>query len=129
MLIRDVKCFNADKERLKVLLLYAEQDLHDPDRQATAFGLLRAIIARRLSSPELHATMEKVSELSVISELDHVRVQARLVCLQYVLEYPLGKKLNRFVAFYISQLSYELQSGRESALEMIQNFVNSFPVV
>lgn len=129
MLLRDVKYYNVDKEKLKILLLYAEQDLHDTDRQATAFGLLKAIISRKFSLPELYATMEKVSELSIISEVDHVRLQSRLVCLQYLLEYPLGKKLDNFVSFYVSQLNYELQPGRESALEMIHSFVNSFPLV
>lgn len=129
VLLRDVKCYNVDKEKLKILLFYAEQDLHDTDRQATAFSLLKAMIARKLSAPELHATMEKVSELSIISELDHVRLQARLVCLQYILEYSLGKKLAKFISFYLSQLNYELQSGRESALEMIERFINAFPIV
>lgn len=129
VLLRDVKLYNVDQEKLKILLLYAEQDLHDTDRQATAFNLLKAIIARRLSVSELYVTMEKVSELSIVSELDHVRLQSRHVCLQYILEYPLGKKLDTFVSFYISQLNYELQFGRESALEMIGGFINSFPLV
>lgn len=129
MLLRDVRHYSVDKEKLKILLLYAEQDLHDTDRQATAFSLLKAIISKKLSVSELHATMEKVSELSIVSELDHVRLQSRLVCLQYMLEYPLGKKLDNFISFYISQLNYELQYGRESALEMIQGFINAFPPV
>lgn len=103
--------------------------MHDTDRQATAFGLLKAIISRKFSLPELYAAMEKVSELSIVSEVDHVRLQSRLVCLQYLLEYPLGKKLDNFVSFFVSQLNYELQPGRESALEMIQSFINSFPLV
>lgn len=129
MLLRDVKYYNVDSDKLKILLLYAEQDLYDTDRQATAFGLLKAIIARRFSLPELYTTMEKVSELSIISEIDHVRLQSRLVCLQFILEYPLKKKLDTFISFYVSQLSYELQTGRESALDMVQSFVNSFPLV
>lgn len=118
-----------DQEKLKILLLYAEQDLHDTDRQATAFSLLKGIIAKKLTVSELHATIEKVSELSITSELDHVRLQSRLVCLQYILEYPLGKKLDNFISFYMSQLNYELQFGRESALEMIKGFINAFPIV
>lgn len=129
VLLRDVKGYSVDKEKLKILLLYAEQDLHDTDRQATAFTLLKAIIAKKVPLSELYATMEKVSELSIISELNHVRLQARLTCLQYILEYSLGKKLDNFVSFYLSQLNYEVQFGRESALEMIEGFINSFPIV
>lgn len=109
--------------------MYAEQDLHDHDRQATAFSLLKAIITRKLIIPEIHDTMSKVAELSITSELYHVRLQSRLVLHQFIMEYPLGKKLDTHVSFYISQLSYELQSGRESALEMIQSLINSFPMV
>lgn len=116
-------------DQLKILLMYAEQDLHNHDRQATAFALLKAIIHRKLVIPEIHDTMSKVAELSITSELNHVRLQARLVLHQFIMEYPLGKKLDKHVSFYISQLNYELQFGRESALEMIQMLITSFPMV
>jgi U3 small nucleolar RNA-associated protein 20 len=45
------------------------------------------------------------------------------------MDYPLGKKLERHLAFYISQLNYEVKSGRESALEMVLSVITSFPVV
>jgi hypothetical protein len=45
------------------------------------------------------------------------------------MEYPLGKKLDRYLAFYYSQLSYDTRAGRESALEMLKMVVNTFPIV
>lgn len=129
VLIRDVKYFNVEGEQLKVLLLYVEQDLYDHDRQATAFGLLKAILSRKLITPELFDIMTKIAELSVTSELPHIRLQSRLALHQFLMDYPLGKKLDKYVTFYLAQLKYETISGRESAIEMIQILVNSFPIV
>ena len=40
VLVRDVQYHLVDKKQLQVLLGYAEQDIHDYTRQATAFTLL-----------------------------------------------------------------------------------------
>lgn len=129
ILVREVSYYTVTTDQLKVLLIYAEQDLHDFDRQATAFGLLKAIINRKLIIPEIHDVMDKVAELSIISEHPHVRLQSRQVFHQFLMEYPLGKKLEPHLVFYMSQLNYETQPGRESALEMIFGIVTSFPIV
>ncbi|RZB39164.1 small subunit processome component 20 -like, partial [Asbolus verrucosus] len=128
VLVRDVKHHTIDADQLKMLLLYAEQDIHDHDRQATAFNLLKAIISRKLIVPEIHDVMQKVAELSVTSEMNHVRTQSRVVFHQYLMDYPLGDKLEKYVSFYVSQMSYEMQYGRESAIEMIKNLITSFPM-
>ncbi|CAH0545672.1 unnamed protein product [Brassicogethes aeneus] len=127
VLVRDVKYHTIDAHQLKALLLYAEQDVHDHDRQATAFNLLKAIIARKLIVPEINEVMAKVAELSVTSELSHVRAQARAVFHQFLMDYPVGKALEAHLGFYISQMGFEMQYGRESAIEMVHSLVNSFP--
>lgn len=129
MLVREVEYYKINTNQLKILLLYVEQDIHDHDRQATAFNLLRAIIARKINVPEIHEIMQKVAELSIISELSHVRMQARIVFHHFVMEYPLGNTLENHLGFYLSQLRFEMRFGRESAIEMIQTLINSFPLV
>ncbi|XP_046606050.1 small subunit processome component 20 homolog [Neodiprion virginianus] len=128
VLVRDVKDFTINSEQLKILILYAEQDLHDYDKQGTAFTLLRAILSRKLIVPEMHDVMEKVAKLSVTSELDHVRQQARSIFHIFLMEYPLGKFLEKHLSFYLTQLSYEVKSGRLSALEMIHGIITGFPL-
>ncbi|KAJ8865827.1 hypothetical protein PR048_033349 [Dryococelus australis] len=128
VLVRDSKYHCISTDQLKTLLLYAEQDIHDYSRQATAFSLLKAILARKLVAPEIHDVMKKVGTLSITSELAHIRLQARQVFHQFLMDYPISKKLDLHLSFYISQLNYELQPGRESALEMIQTIINSFPL-
>ncbi|XP_012286717.1 small subunit processome component 20 homolog [Orussus abietinus] len=128
VLVRDVKDFRITVDQLKILLLYAEQDLHDTDKQATAFGLLKAIINRKLIVPEIHGVMHKVAKLSVTSDLDHVRQQARSVFYTFLMEYPIGNQLVKHLSFFLTQLGFEVQQGRLSALEMIHNVVTGFPV-
>ncbi|XP_063244418.1 small subunit processome component 20 homolog [Bacillus rossius redtenbacheri] len=128
VLVRDARHHSISTDQLKALLLYAERDLHDHGRQATAFSLLKAVLARRLVAPEMHAVMGKVAALSVTSEAGHVRLLARQVFHQFLMDYPLGKKLEQHLTFYISQLNYELQPGRESALDMMHNVINTFPL-
>ncbi|XP_022902088.2 small subunit processome component 20 homolog [Onthophagus taurus] len=128
VLVRDLKFHVIKPEQLKILLLYIEQDLHDYDRQATAYGLLKALLSRKFSSPEIYDIMKKVMELSIISELPHIRSQSRSVAQQFMLDYPIGKKLDTYLSFYLSQLKFELQTGRESAIEMIQNLITSLPI-
>lgn len=128
VIVRDVKHFNISADQLKILILYAEQDLYDTDKQASAFTLLKAIIHRKMIVPEMYTVMEKVAMLSITSELEHVRLQSRSVFYSYLMEYPLGKHLEKHISFYLTQLSYEVQPGRLSALEMIHTIVTGFPL-
>lgn len=112
-------------------MLYAEQDLHDSERQATAFGTLKAIIHRKLVLPEMDAVMNKVKELIVISANDNVRKQARVVFFTYVADY-LGsnkKKQEEEIKFLLAQLDYELPIGRMSVLKMVYSIITGFKPV
>lgn len=129
VIVRDVKYFTINIHQIKLLILYAEQDLYESDKQATAFVLLKAIIHRKMIAPEMHSVMEKVAKMSVTSELEHVRLQSRSVFYSYLMGYPLGKHLDKHINFYLGQLSYEVQSGRLSALEMIHTIITGFPLV
>ncbi len=49
--------------------------------------------------------------------------------MQFLVNYPLGRKLQRHLEFFITQLEYEHESGRESALEMLAKIFADFPQV
>ena len=51
------------------------------------------------------------------------------VALQFLLDYPLGKRLRQHLEFFVRQLDYEHESGRESALEMVASMFAAFPQV
>ncbi|XP_071791922.1 small subunit processome component 20 homolog isoform X2 [Asterias amurensis] len=127
VLVRDVKQHTIDEKQLQVLLTYAEEDMHDHTRQATAFGLLKAIMSRKLIVPEMHDVMKKVAQLSITSGSSSVRLQCRQVIMSFLLDYPLGKKVRGHIEFFVSQLNFELQTGRESTLEMLATIFSSFP--
>jgi len=67
-------------------------------------------------------------KLSIQSDSAPVRLQSRQTILQYILDYSLSdKKLLKFLEFYIVQLNYEYENGRESALEMLATIFTTFP--
>lgn len=68
-----------DTEQLRVLLVYSEQALFDPKQQSIAFGVLKAIVKRKLTLEELPGVMMRVAELSIKAEAVPVRVQSRKV--------------------------------------------------
>jgi len=120
VLIRDVELTCLDQNHLKTVLDYVVTDVMDPFKATTAFGLLTAIVSRKLKSPELHDVMLKMVELSVQSDSVQTRTTARSVVTSYVANYSLKKKLGKLVDMYAGQLTYEVVSGRVAAAESLK---------
>jgi U3 small nucleolar RNA-associated protein 20 len=130
LLIRECSHFSLSDDQLQVLLHFAERDLYDSVKQASAFNLIKSILSRRIQCDELIDVLDKIMKLSIQADSVSVRVQSRQVILQYLLEYSLTeKRLSKLLEFYIVQLDYEYENGRESSLEMLATIFNTFPKV
>ena len=46
-----------------------------------------------------------------------------------MLDYPLGKDVIKFLEYFLAQLQYQHEVGRESAVEMIASIITKFPNV
>ncbi|GBP37217.1 Small subunit processome component 20 homolog [Eumeta japonica] len=123
VLIRNVRYYKLDAEQLKTLLLYAEEDCQKDDKQANSFSLLKAILEVKLVSPELHEVMEKIAKISILNESARTRNEARLIFITYLTHYTPGKRIDRHIQFFVSQLNYELQHGRESSLSFLMMII------
>ncbi|XP_050560675.1 small subunit processome component 20 homolog [Spodoptera frugiperda] len=124
VLVRNVKYYKLEEEQLKTLLLYAEEDCQNDEKQSNSFSLLKAILEARLVSNELHEVMTKISRICILSESARSRDEARLIFVNYLTHYSPGKRLEKFIDFFVTQLNYELQHGRESSLKFIDMIIN-----
>lgn len=127
--MRQADYYEVNENQLKALLLYVEQDLQSMEKDNLAFVLLRSILEKKLVIPELHEIMKKVATISITSEIEEKRATIRPIVLTYLMEYPLGKKLDGLVKFFIAQLNYEEISGRESAILTMSLMIKNFPLV
>ncbi|GAB6033711.1 U3 snoRNP protein [Chamberlinius hualienensis] len=125
-LIRVGKNSKIKADHMKMLLIYIEKDIHDSAKQASAFDMLKAILSKKLFITEVTELLTRIRDLSIISENEHVRKNCRQCVLKYLLNYPLGDKIHVHVQFFSSQLKYEHESGRESAMEMLNSIFTTF---
>ncbi|KAI1301643.1 Small subunit processome component 20 -like protein [Halotydeus destructor] len=126
-LLRDLSGTQISQEQLCVLLSYIDQDLAEDVPKSTTFVLLKSILTRKMSVAQLDTVMAKVIELSVQSEVEHIRNQSWTAAVKYLLEYPHGKHLKGHVIFFTRQLEYEHEFGRETALRVLNSLTKAFP--
>lgn len=120
VIIRDCKTSEVKEKDLSYLLEVIAVDLEEPERQATVFALLRAIISRKFVVEEIYDIMDKVEEVMVTNQSQQVREVCRAVLLQFLLDYPQGKgRLKNQMNFLAKNLSYVFESGRKSVMEIL----------
>ncbi|CAH3906554.1 unnamed protein product [Pieris brassicae] len=124
VLVRNVKYYTLEADQLRILLLYAEGDCQNDERQANSFSLLKAILEAKLVSTELHEVMKAVSKICILSESARSRDDARGIFVTYLTNYSPGKRMEKYIQFFLSQLNYELQHGRESSLKFLEMIIN-----
>jgi U3 small nucleolar RNA-associated protein 20 len=126
-ILRDHDGAQAKEKDLVFLLEIISPDLEEPSRQASGFAILRAIIARKFVVPEIYDLMDRVSEIMVTNQSSQVQELCRGALLQFLLDYPQGKKrLQNQMSFLAKNLSYVYESGRKSVMELLSALVSKF---
>ncbi|KAI0820961.1 armadillo-type protein [Irpex lacteus] len=125
--LREQPAAQVKEKDLVFLLELLSPDLEEPERQASVFTMLRAIVARKFVVPEIYDLMDRVSEIMVTNQSSQVQELCRGVLLQFLLEYPQGKgRLRNSMTFLARNLSYVHESGRKSVMELLGAILSKF---
>ncbi|ORX62666.1 hypothetical protein DM01DRAFT_1314200 [Hesseltinella vesiculosa] len=118
---------NLTEHQLNYLLHLLRPDLEEPDRQGTAFGLVRAILARQFMAPEVYDLMDIVATIFVTNQAPETREQARSVYFAFLMDYPQGRgRLKKQMTFVLNNLEYVHESGRVSVMELLHHIITKF---
>jgi U3 small nucleolar RNA-associated protein 20 len=128
VIVRHCPWFEMSEGHVRVLLSFVQADLEVDDKQKNAFQVLKSVLARKVLAVEVYDTVDMVLEILVRAASPAARKMARSAVLQFLLDYPLGKKrLDKTLNYLVSNLDFELDGGRESALLMLESVVVRFP--
>lgn len=128
VIVRHCPWFDMSEGHVRVLLSFVQADLEIDDKQKNAFQVLKSVLARKVIAAEVYDTIDTVLEIMVRAASPTARKMARSAVLQFLLDYPLGKKrLDKTMNFLVSNLDFELDGGRDSALAMLESVVLRFP--
>lgn len=132
---------NLTKEQIEVLLQNAENHVEEFMQPSMSnecggggvgptvpnmaiYGLLKAIIIRKLKFKELHILMEKLFILILTTEIDGLRSQATELYIKYLLEYPIEP--NRFkgkLLDLVKRAGYDHIVGRKAVLLILKSVI------
>ncbi|KAJ2888976.1 U3 snoRNP protein [Coemansia asiatica] len=117
-----------DETQLRDLIDFIRPDIEEPERQGTAFNLIRAVLSRRMLVDSLYTLMDTIRELMITAQADNMRELCRLTWFQFLMDYPLGKRrLDNAMTFIVQNATgYVFESGRTSSLEIMGVIVNRF---
>ncbi|KAJ1666786.1 U3 snoRNP protein [Coemansia sp. RSA 1813] len=116
------------ENQLRDLIDFIRPDIEEPERQGTAFNLIRAILTRRMIVDSLYTLLDTIRELMITAQASNARELCRLTWFQFLMDYPLGeKRLTNAMSFIVQNAtSYEFESGRTSALEVMGVIIDRF---
>jgi len=75
-LIRHLPSSKLTHDELKAVVSVIDADLEVPERQNSTFALLRAVLLRRLVSPEMYDLMDRVGKFMIRSSKAGARAQS-----------------------------------------------------
>ncbi|CAB1098209.1 unnamed protein product [Ectocarpus sp. CCAP 1310/34] len=88
--------FGLSPKQLRALLVVLQMAVAETEHQNATFGLIKAVVARRVMLPEVYDLMTKLAELAVTSHRPTLRATSGQTFLTFLLHYPLGEKRLQF---------------------------------
>lgn len=117
------------KNQMQVLISILQSALTDAEHHNSTFGVIKAVTSRQYISPEFYDLMDKILQMTVQSQKPTMRQQASRIFMQYLIEYPMGKKrLETHLKQVVLNIKYEYEDGRISALELLNAVINKLPL-
>lgn len=119
--------FALTEDQLRTLLVYIDQSIGDSSNQVHGFAVLKVILDKQLVVSEIHDIMRRISEMAITSESNVTRTEAKRLLISYLLDYPLGTKIDGYITFFVTNLDYATISGRDASIQILHKIVNRFP--
>lgn len=116
------------QKQVSYLISMISPELEETSTQSTSFALIKAIVARKFISEEVYDLLDKVAGLLVTSQSSEVRALCRQVWLPFFLDYPQSpERVRKQLNFLVTNLDYVHETGRESAMEMLNVVCRKLP--
>ena len=113
-------------KQLKALVSLLRATVADTQHHNNTFGLIAALVSRKVVNVEMYELMDDVLNLAVQSTNASVRGLAISTFVSFILNYELGeKKIESFLVRCVSNCKYEYDEGRASAMDMVYKILGN----
>lgn len=127
-MLRACPTYTPSTAQLRRVVGWGFADLQEATGRQALFGLLKAVLQRRLVVPEVYDVMQRVAEIMVQTHTPSLQQLCSQSFLIFLLDYPLGpRRLAGHVQFLLTNLSYEHESGRLAAMDMLATLIAKAP--
>lgn len=97
--------------------------------QSSTFQLVKTIIETRVVIPEIYDLVTKLTDQIVLSHRKGVRESCSSAVVSFMMNFPVGnKRLLAHLKQLVTNCSYEYETGRQSAMSVLQTIVKLFPL-
>uniref|UniRef100_A0A7S2WQL1 Uncharacterized protein n=1 Tax=Mucochytrium quahogii TaxID=96639 RepID=A0A7S2WQL1_9STRA len=129
VILRDCTFYKIENEQLKMLVLLAQHNMSNIQRQQVTLQMLRVIVERQLVVSEVYDLMGTLTKEVFTGCNTQVRHLCSQVLISFFIHYPLtAKRLRQHLDIIIGNLDFELEDGRLAGLNMLKAIVDKFPV-
>ena len=123
-ILRECQSVEIRDVDLSYLLHRILPDLEEPEKQGVTFNFVKAVMARKLMTPEVYDFVDKIGVMMVTNNTRSSRDVARGVYMHFLLTYPQSKqRWSKQVKFLIKNLEYKYPEGRQTVMEAVHTLL------